>query len=395
MSDSQARTAYEYRAFLLQVSEGLTQEDCQKIVFLEELPPELEGKPPLNVLIQLEMHGKLSASRPDDLAKLLKRIPRHDLAKKVREFVKQQRKGRAALSPLQRIDHSALKLSASLEVTLLQCKILLEQVENLREEAEEAGYKRVEEVVADAQAMISEHVKRKFLYASKLIPQEAEGREQAICSDRDRRGSTPSSPDSPLSSLEFDTSPPQFPPQPLQPLQPVGGIRLPMATHTDMHASELKAAVENRHIKSQSLSRSSKGKLTNCCKYKLLYVGVINNHNRSVYGAYLSNHNYHCFPPIYTATGSPAKQLRNTKQPLVPPTSQRQVKAYDTTPPSPGCRVAGSSMSSSASPTASALAGARQVIPGAEQAVLGTTQLVTGRLTPKPTPPPKPKFKKG
>ena len=262
MSDSQARAAYEYRSFLLQLSESLSQEDSRKIVFLEQLPPELENKPPLNVLIKLEMHGKLSA---DDLAKLLKRISRHDLAKKVREFVKQQRKGRT-LSPLQRFDHPAVKLSASLEVTLLQCKILLEQVENLKEEAEEACYKRVEEVVADAQAIISEHVQRKFMYASKLISQEAE---QTICSDRDRRGSTPSSPDSPLTSLEFEASPaPLLPPQPLQ---PVGGIRLPMASHSDMHTNELKAAVENHHNKSQSLPRSSKGELTNRCNYQLLH----------------------------------------------------------------------------------------------------------------------------
>lgn len=264
MSESQARAAYEYRAFLLQVSEGLTQDDCQRIVFLEELPHELEHKPPLNVLIQLEMHGKISASKPDDLAKLLKRISRHDLAKKVRDFVKQQRKGRT-LSPLQRLDHPAVKLSASLEVTLLQCKILLEQVENLKEEAEEACCKRVEEVVADAQAMISEHIQRKFLYASKLISQEAESREQPVCSDRDRRGSTPPSPDSPLSSLEFEPSPaPPFQPQ------SVGGFRLPTTSHADMHTSELKAAVENRHNKSQSLPRSSKGKLTNCCNFQLL-----------------------------------------------------------------------------------------------------------------------------
>ena len=255
MSESQARAAYEYRGFLLQVAEGLTQDDCRKIVYLEELPLELEHKPALNVLIQLEMHGRLSASRPDDLAKLLKRISRHDLAKKVREFIKQQRKGRA-LSPLQRLDHPAVKLSASLEVTLLQCKILLEQVDNLKEEAEEMCYKRVEEVVADAQAIISEQVQRKFMYASKLIAQEAESREQTTCIDRDRRGSTPPSPDSPLSSLEFEPSPtPSFQPQ------SIGGVRLSTASHTNMHTSELKAAVESHLNKSQSLPRSGIGEL--------------------------------------------------------------------------------------------------------------------------------------
>ena len=185
-SDSQARTAYEYGAFLLQVSEHLSQDDCRRIVFLEELPCELEHKPPLNVLIQLEMHGKLSASRPDDLVKLLKRIARYDLAKKVQEFIKQQQKQRVVLSPLQRLDHPAEKLSSSLEMTLLQCKILLEQVENLKEEEEEeVCYKRVEEVVADAQTMIPEHIQRKFLYASKLISQEVESCEQTVCSNRD------------------------------------------------------------------------------------------------------------------------------------------------------------------------------------------------------------------
>ena len=193
-SDSQARAAYEYRALLLQVSEGLTQNDCEKIVFLEELPRELlhelpydlEHKTPLNVLAQLEMHGKLSASRLDDLVKLLKTIARYDLAKKVHKFIKQQQKQRVVLSPLQRLDHLAEKHNSSLEMILLQCKILLEQIENMKEETEEACYKRVEEVVAGAQAVVSKYFQRKFLYASKLTSQEVECCEQTVCSNRDQ-----------------------------------------------------------------------------------------------------------------------------------------------------------------------------------------------------------------
>ena len=91
----------------------------------------------------------------------------------------------------------------------------------------------------------------------------------------------------------------------------------------------------------------------------------------------------------YTITVNPTKVRQDTapKQPLVPPTSQRQAKDTnidDTTPSSHNLRVN--------SPSSSAGA-AKQVIPGSEQAVTGTTQLVTGRLNPKPTPPPKPKFK--
>ena len=62
------------------------------------------------------------------------------------------------------------------------------QVENLKEE--------------DVQAMRSEHIQRKFIYASKLMSPEAGSHEQ--------------------------------------PLQPDGGVRLPI--HTKLHASELKAA---------------------------------------------------------------------------------------------------------------------------------------------------------
>ena len=247
MSDSQGRAAYEYRAFLLKVSEKLSDEDSKRIVFLEDLPvQELENKPPLTVLTHLEMRGKLSASKPEDLVEILRKIGRQDLAKKVRDFAK-QRKGRATLSSLLGFsdhDHPATKLSANLQVTLLLCGILLEQVENLREEAKEVGFKRVEEVVADARSLVSEHLKRKLLYASGLISQES--KEQAACSERPE--STPSSPDSPLSSLELEVPP--IPVQSAQPPQHAGCARL---SHT-VNDSELKAAIGN--LKSQSLPRS-------------------------------------------------------------------------------------------------------------------------------------------
>ena len=91
----------------------------------------------------------------------------------------------------------------------------------------------------------------------------------------------------------------------------------------------------------------------------------------------------------YTITGSPTIVRQDTapKQPLVPPTSQRQAKDSnidDTAPSSHYLRVN--------SPSSCAGA-AKQVIPGTEQAVTRTTQLVTSRVNPKPTPPPKPKFK--
>ena len=115
-------------------------------------------------MMQLEVHGKLSASRLDDLAKILKTICRYDVAKKVQKFIQQQLKGQKG----QTIDHH-------LEMCLLQCKSLLE----LKKKAEMC-YKRVEEVVVDAQTT---SIQRKFLYA---ITQEAVSCKQTVCSTKDQ-----------------------------------------------------------------------------------------------------------------------------------------------------------------------------------------------------------------
>ena len=242
MSDS-CRAAYEYRAFLLQVSENLSQTDIKNIGYLEEIVVEPDSKP-LTVLMQLEMRGKLSASKPDALAKLLKKIMRHDLAKKVKDFAKKQRKGRSTQSPLEKLDQSVVNLSANLQVTLIQCRILLEQVENVRDAAEEAGFKRVEEVVAEAHSLVSEQLQRKLLHASGLVAQESVS-EQGLTDCRERSNSTPSPPDSPPSSFEFDASIGDSEAQP-------GGARKPVV-HA-VNNKELKAAVVN--LKSNSLPQA-------------------------------------------------------------------------------------------------------------------------------------------
>ena len=338
MSDSQA---YEYRAFLLQISDKLSQEDSKKIVFLEDLPVELESKayPPLAVLTQLEMRGKASASRPDDLAKILKKIERHDLAKKVKDFAKQQKKGRTtAATELQRLDHATMKLSANFQVTLLQCEILLHQVENLREEAEKAGYRRVEEVVAEAHAVIAEKFQRKLLYASKLI-QEEQGfyREQS-------GESNPPSPDSQLSSLDFEAE--STSPTPAPSSQPAGSVRLP---HT-INTSELRAAAGNlRAQSSASLPRSSRGNPTKA-------------------------------QPTTTS---------GNKQPLMPPSNQRHPVDNASAPTHGSLQRVGSP-----GPSVPGATAGRHLVQGQEEQPRSgdtVTQLVIGRL--KPIPPPKPKIK--
>ena len=359
MSDSQA---YEYRAFLIQIADKLSQEDSKKIAYLEDLPSDMESKPPLTLLMQLEMRGSVSASKPDDLAKILKMIGRHDLAKKVKDFAKQQKKGRpTAQNELQRFDHATMKLNASLQVTLLQCKILLQQVVNLREEAERLeGYKRVEEVVGEAHA-IAEHFHRKLQYASKFV-QEEQYREQ-------NGDSNPCSPDSQLSSLDFEAESSALAPTPapatssLQSSQPPAGcVRL---THA-VNSSELRAAVDNLKAQSASLPRLPR-----------------------------------VSPTTTTASSGSAKQ------PLLPPSNQRHPHPpqVDNTPATAPARHGSLPRSRAGSPgplplpsgAATATAGdhtGRHLVQGREeQPHSGVTvqQLVTGRL--KPAPPPKPKIK--
>ena len=239
-----SNAAHEYRAFLLQIAERLSQEDKKKIIFLEEMSTDLDSKPSLTVLTQLEMCGKLSASKPDDLVKLLIKIDRIDLARKAKEFAKQQRKGRTtALSDFQALDNAAVKLSANLQVTLLQCEILLDQVENLKEAAEKMNVNRVEEVVSGAFTLISERLKPSLLHASKLI------QEQTFYSD-----SYNPSPDSQLSSLDFEAESLTPAPPATSALQPAGCVRLP---HVVINTSELKAAVGNLKAQtSMSLPRT-------------------------------------------------------------------------------------------------------------------------------------------
>lgn len=270
MSD---RAAYEYRAFLLQVSGDLSQDDVRNIGYLEQMQIEPNSKP-ITVLTQLEMRGKLSSSKPDNLVKLLKKIMRHDLAKKVRDFAKKQRKeksGRspAATSPLEKLDQSIVNLRANLQVTLIQCRILLEQMENVREAAEEAGQKRVEEVVAEAHSLVSDQLQRKLRYASGLAA-EQDGLGDS-CRERSDSGGTPSPPSSPPSSFEFDTTSLEPAPSPsalgvTQPgpgPQKPGSVRLPVVP--TINNSELKAAVGK--LKSNSLPRA-RGMLESKYSYK-------------------------------------------------------------------------------------------------------------------------------
>lgn len=74
--------AYDNKRLLVKLSDKLTREDSEKIVYLQNLPKKLEGKSPLKVLTQLEARGKTI----EDIIEILKDINRHDVAREAEEL---------------------------------------------------------------------------------------------------------------------------------------------------------------------------------------------------------------------------------------------------------------------------------------------------------------------
>ena len=199
MSHDQALAGFEHKKFLLQLSDKLTQDESNKIVYLEDLPKQLVDKSPWEVFAHLEMLGKTSST--EELTRILKAIKKFDIAKKLKE-AKPRRK------PLTRKDSgsSALKLEESLTLAIKNCEILREQLEYLQIGASKVGKKRMEEVVSEAKANLNGQVHRKLKYISGLLASESQDIEQ--CTYPTVNSSPPSSPENSLTSLRSPDSPP-------------------------------------------------------------------------------------------------------------------------------------------------------------------------------------------
>ena len=126
---------YNHRRFLLQLSEKLTKEDSKKIVYLEDLPKELEDKSPWEVLGYLEMRGQTST---EELTRIFRGINRNDVAKKMKDLNAKTRK-----SPLSRKNSGSagLKLEESLHLTTRNTEVLIQQIEYMKLAANKAGEK--------------------------------------------------------------------------------------------------------------------------------------------------------------------------------------------------------------------------------------------------------------
>ena len=93
-----SRAVHDQNKWLLvKLSDKLTREDCEKVVYLQNLPKKLEGKSSLKVLTQLVARGKTI----EDIIEILKDINRHDVAKEAEEL---HVLGRSQESPSDRKD---------------------------------------------------------------------------------------------------------------------------------------------------------------------------------------------------------------------------------------------------------------------------------------------------
>ena len=148
----------EFRRVMYEVAQQLSLPESDMLVWMHSLPVAFKGKPPLTVLAQMESMGQFSASKPDGLADVLRDINRVDLAKKAKEFTKnaKRKKNRELSSAVQLEEHLHITLLANYEVTLLQTKILVEQLERLREGVAEAQTKKEEEAICSAKVKATE-----------------------------------------------------------------------------------------------------------------------------------------------------------------------------------------------------------------------------------------------
>ena len=104
----------------------------------------------------------------EELASILKDINRDDLAKEVTTFAKKNKKKLTQAEYTQPHRSAYANLECVIQVTKLQCAILMDQTHILREAANDAGHKRIEEIVRNDLKSASEQMNKKLEFISRL-----------------------------------------------------------------------------------------------------------------------------------------------------------------------------------------------------------------------------------
>ena len=140
-------TYKDFQVLLFQLSERLNRNEIVGIINIESLPAELEGQGALKVLLKLQMLGRISDTKPSYLQEVFSNVNRIDLAQEVDRFSKRsKRKTKKAAAAAQEKD---LSLTANLEVTAAQMRLLQDQLEHLHKTAQESGSRNMEAQIAD------------------------------------------------------------------------------------------------------------------------------------------------------------------------------------------------------------------------------------------------------
>ena len=161
-----------FRRLVYAFSEQVSREECQAIVYIRlyRSKERYKDASTLEVLSKLEADGVFGPSNPQGLLEITKDIKRQDLAHEVKEFIKKRskserkssvssggKKGAARQSFLggeeQHEDtEEDLQLRATIEVTLAQATVLMQQVEILERAVAggKAQRQRAKEAIAEA-----------------------------------------------------------------------------------------------------------------------------------------------------------------------------------------------------------------------------------------------------
>jgi hypothetical protein len=171
LTSKEFKASQDFRVLLYQLAGELRDGETEGIVAIEHLPAEFQGQgqsAAFKVLLKLENMRRISAGKPQTLEKVFERVDRSDLAKKVKDFSKSQKRGsrRRNKNPTPESREEQLQtLSANMEVTIVQMRLLLEQLKYLNERAQTLGPRNIiSEALDDA-----EQLEKKLFYAKEHL----------------------------------------------------------------------------------------------------------------------------------------------------------------------------------------------------------------------------------
>ena len=192
-----------FRRLVYSFSQQVNKDESQAIVYIRLYPlrERYKDSTTLEVLSKLEADGVLGPSNPEGLLEVAKDIKRQDLVSEVKDFIKKRSKSekkassssnkKAAAAQLLFLDENLyadseedMQLKATIEVTLAQATVLMQQVEILERSVAEgkAQRQRAKEAISEAgqtAAALSDRL-RKAQIELGLSTEQGEGASSAL-----------------------------------------------------------------------------------------------------------------------------------------------------------------------------------------------------------------------